>query len=160
MPDLVHTHSGKAGILGRIAAKRAGVPLIIHHIHGPSFGPFQGPLANFVFTAAERYAARVTDHFFCSAGAMTRNYLAVGIGRPAVLDDLGHFFFDSWQRIDARPFDPEAPVRIDPGLRPGLVFMTMHFPDEVDTNRLTSDAVDPRSGTAEFKATAVRLEKR
>jgi formate dehydrogenase major subunit len=52
-----------------------------------------------------------------------------------------------------------APVRIDPGLRPGLAFMTMHFPDEVDTNVLTIEAVDPKSGTAEFKATAIRLEK-
>ncbi len=81
-PDLVHTHSGKAGILGRLAAKRAGVPVIIHHIHGPSFGNFQGALANFVFTAAEKYAARVTDHFFCSADAMTKLYLAAGIGKP------------------------------------------------------------------------------
>ena len=81
-PDIVHTHSGKAGILGRLAAKRAGVPVIIHHIHGPSFGPFQGALANFVFTAAERHAARVTDHFFCSASAMTKLYLAAGIGQP------------------------------------------------------------------------------
>jgi glycosyltransferase involved in cell wall biosynthesis len=81
-PDIVHTHSGKAGILGRLAARRAGVPVIIHHIHGPSFGNFQDPLANFVFTAAEKYAARVTDHFFCSAAAMTRIYLAAGIGRP------------------------------------------------------------------------------
>ena len=81
-PDLVHTHSGKAGILGRLAARRAGVPAIIHHIHGPSFGSFQGALANFIFTAAERRAGRVTDHFFCSAAAMTRLYLAAGIGRP------------------------------------------------------------------------------
>jgi len=81
-PDIVHTHSGKAGILGRLAAKRAGVPIIIHHIHGPSFGPFQGALANFVFTAAERRAARVTKHFFCSASAMTKLYLAAGIGKP------------------------------------------------------------------------------
>ena len=82
-PDLVHTHSGKAGLLGRLAAKRAGVPLIVHHIHGPSFGNFQGALANIVFTAAERYAARFTDHFFCSASAMTQRYLAAGIGQPS-----------------------------------------------------------------------------
>jgi glycosyltransferase involved in cell wall biosynthesis len=81
-PDLVHTHSGKAGILGRRAAKRAGVPVIIHHIHGPSFGNFQSAPANWLFTAAERSAGRVTDHFFCSADAMTRLYLAAGIGRP------------------------------------------------------------------------------
>jgi glycosyltransferase involved in cell wall biosynthesis len=81
-PDIVHTHSGKAGILGRLAARRAGVPIIIHHIHGPSFGPFQGPPANWIFTAAERHAAGVTTHFVCSAQAMTRLYLAAGIGRP------------------------------------------------------------------------------
>ena len=81
-PDIVHTHSGKAGILGRLAAKRAGVPVIIHHIHGPSFGNFQGPAANLIFTAAEKHAAKVTDHFFCSADAMTKLYLAAGIGKP------------------------------------------------------------------------------
>ena len=81
-PEIVHTHSGKAGILGRIAARRAGVPVIIHHIHGPSFGNFQGPLANFVFTSAEKYAAGATTHFICSAQAMARMYLAAGIGRP------------------------------------------------------------------------------
>ena len=52
-----------------------------------------------------------------------------------------------------------APVRIDRVLRPGLVFMTFHFPDEVDTNVLTIDATDPKSGTAEFKAAAVRIDK-
>ena len=81
-PDLVHTHSGKAGILGRLAAKRAGVPLIIHHIHGPSFGNFQGAAANFIFTAAEKHAAKVTDHFIVVAEAMQHRYLAAGIGRP------------------------------------------------------------------------------
>jgi len=69
-PDIVHTHSGKAGILGRLAAKRAGVPLIIHHIHGPSFGNFQGALANIIFTAAERRAGKVTDHFIVVAEAL------------------------------------------------------------------------------------------
>src|SRR5215475_10490631 len=51
-PQIVHTHSGKAGVLGRLAARRAGVPVILHHIHGPSFGPFQGALANWVFCSA------------------------------------------------------------------------------------------------------------
>jgi glycosyltransferase involved in cell wall biosynthesis len=87
-PDIVHTHSGKAGILGRLAARRAGVPVIIHHIHGPSFGPFQGAAANWIFTAAERYAARVTTHFICSAQAMTRVYLAAGIGRPEMFSRI------------------------------------------------------------------------
>ncbi len=81
-PEIVHTHSGKAGLLGRLAAKRAGVPVIIHHIHGPSFGPFQGSLPNLVFKTAEKYAAGATDFFFCSASAMTRLYLHAGIGTP------------------------------------------------------------------------------
>lgn len=82
-PDLVHTHSGKAGILGRLAAARAGVPLIVHTIHGPSFGSFQGPLANGLFRAAERFAGRRTTHFVVVADAMKQQYLAAGIGRPA-----------------------------------------------------------------------------
>ena len=61
-------------------------------------------------------------------------------------------------RVISRRGEVEAPVRLDDGLRAGLAFMTMHAPDIVDTNRLTSDAVDIRSGTAEFKATAVRIE--
>jgi formate dehydrogenase major subunit len=52
-----------------------------------------------------------------------------------------------------------APVRVDATLRPGLAFMTLHFPDQVATNVLTIDATDPKSGTAEFKASAIRVEK-
>ncbi len=62
-------------------------------------------------------------------------------------------------RVSSRRGTVEAPVRIDPGLRSGLAFMTFHFPGEVDTNALTIDATDPKSGTAEFKAAAIRVEK-
>jgi formate dehydrogenase major subunit len=62
-------------------------------------------------------------------------------------------------RVSSRRGSIDAPVRLDPGLRPGLAFMTFHFPDEIDVNVLTIDATDPKSGTAEFKATAVRVEK-
>lgn len=81
-PDIVHTHSGKAGLVGRLAASLAGVPVIIHTIHGPSFGTFQGPLPNAAFRAAERLAALCTTHFVVVAHAMTRQYLAAGIGAP------------------------------------------------------------------------------
>ncbi len=62
-------------------------------------------------------------------------------------------------RVVSRRGAIEAPVRVDEGLRPGLAFMTLHFQDEVATNLLTIDATDPKSGTAEFKATAIRVEK-
>jgi formate dehydrogenase major subunit len=62
-------------------------------------------------------------------------------------------------RIFSRRGSIIAPVRYDSSLRPGLAFMTLHFPDEVDTNQLTIEAIDPKSGTAEFKATAIRIEK-
>jgi glycosyltransferase involved in cell wall biosynthesis len=109
-PDIVHTHSGKAGILGRVAAHRAKVPVIIHHIHGPSFGPFQGSLPNFIFRAAEKAAARYTTHFFCSADAMTRRYLAAGIGRPEMYTRVFSGF----------PLEPFLQARNDPALRQKL----------------------------------------
>src|SRR5207247_3761855 len=62
-------------------------------------------------------------------------------------------------RVVSRRGAVEAPVRVDPGLRPGLAFMTLHFQDDVATNLLTIDATDPKSGTAEFKATAIRIER-
>lgn len=113
-PDIVHTHSGKAGILGRLAARRAGVPIIIHHIHGPSFGNFQGATANFVFTQAERYAGGMTDHFFCSAQAMTRLYLAAGIGQPAQYTRI-------FSGFNLEPFlnaGPDPALRARLGLQP------------------------------------------
>ena len=116
-PGIVHTHSGKAGILGRLAAQRAGVPVIIHHIHGPSFGPFQGAPANWLFTAAERRAARVTTHFICSAQAMTRLYLAAGIGRPEQFTRIFSGF----------PVEPFLNATNDPVIRRQLGFDETHF---------------------------------
>jgi predicted molibdopterin-dependent oxidoreductase YjgC len=62
-------------------------------------------------------------------------------------------------RITSRRGSLQAPARVDFALKPGLVFMTLHFPDQVPTNFLTIDAFDPKSGTAEFKACAVQVEK-
>lgn len=62
-------------------------------------------------------------------------------------------------RVVSRRGAVEAPVAIDASLRPGLASFTPHFSEEVDVNALTNDAWDPKSGTSEFKATAVRIEK-
>jgi len=61
--------------------------------------------------------------------------------------------------VSSRRGKVEAPVHIDPTLRPGLAFLTLHFPDQVDTNALTIEAWDPKSGTAEFKASAIRIDR-
>ncbi len=62
-------------------------------------------------------------------------------------------------RVSSRRGSLEVPVHLDETLRAGLAFMTLHFPDQVATNVLTLDAWDPKSGTAEFKATAIRVDK-
>ena len=64
-----------------------------------------------------------------------------------------------WVRVTSRRGSVLAPVRKEVGLRPGLLFMACNFPDEVDVNALTIEANDPIAGTAEFKATAVKVEK-
>jgi formate dehydrogenase major subunit len=66
---------------------------------------------------------------------------------------------DDIARITSRRGSITAPVHVDGTLRDGLAFMTLHFPDQVETNVLTLDTWDPKSGTAEFKATAIRVER-
>ncbi|MDP1602012.1 MAG: glycosyltransferase family 4 protein, partial [Legionella sp.] len=114
-PDIVHTHSGKAGVLGRLAARLAATPVVIHTIHGPSFGPFQGGIANATLSAAERLAGRCTHHFVVVAHAMTRQYLAAGIGRPAQFTRI-------FSGFDLAPFlepPPAAATRARFGFEPG-----------------------------------------
>jgi predicted molibdopterin-dependent oxidoreductase YjgC len=62
-------------------------------------------------------------------------------------------------RVRSRRGEVVVPVHVDESLRPGLTFMTFHFPDDVATNLLTIDAQDPKAGTAEFKAAAVAIER-
>ena len=87
-PDIVHTHSAKAGILGRFAAhalkgKRApNRPIVLHTIHGLAFHPYQNQLINEFYISIEKAAAKRTDFFISVADAMTSQALAAGIGRP------------------------------------------------------------------------------
>jgi formate dehydrogenase major subunit len=61
-------------------------------------------------------------------------------------------------RVSSRRGSVEATAWLSSTVSPGLCFMTLHFPEKTPTNFLTVDAADPKSGTAEFKATAVRVE--
>ena len=88
-PDVVHTHSSKAGILGRRAAwklrRRGRAPAamkIVHTIHGLAFHPYGNPLANLLYAALERRAARRSDALISVADAMTNQALAAGVGTP------------------------------------------------------------------------------
>jgi glycosyltransferase involved in cell wall biosynthesis len=77
-PEIVHTHSSKAGILGRLAAHQLGIPAV-HTIHGAAFHYGQNPLAFQIYRLAERLAARWCDHFISVCDAMTTQYVAAGI---------------------------------------------------------------------------------
>ena len=81
-PTIVHTHSSKAGFLGRLAARRLRVPVIIHTIHGLPFHPYERWWRNRLYITAERMAARRCDRIICVAEAMQRQALAAGVGRP------------------------------------------------------------------------------
>lgn len=79
--DIVHTHGSKAGVLGRLAASKAGVPVIIHNVHGWGHHGHMLPLLRRLYVLAERRAARVTDRFIVDASANKEKGLADGIGR-------------------------------------------------------------------------------
>lgn len=80
--DVIHTHSSKAGIIGRIAGRMANVPMVVHTIHGLAFGPYDSFLKNQLYIRAERYAAKRCDRIYAVAQAMIDQCLAVNIGRP------------------------------------------------------------------------------
>ena len=81
-PDVVHTHSSKAGILGRAAAWDAKVPAVIHTIHGLPFHPYQSRFRNRLYIHAEKWAARRCHAIATVADAMRDQALAEGIGTP------------------------------------------------------------------------------
>ncbi len=81
-PDVVHTHSSKAGIIGRAAAWMTDVPTVVHTIHGLPFHPYQNRIVNWAWVVLERWAARRCDAIISVADAMTRQALAAGVGRP------------------------------------------------------------------------------
>jgi glycosyltransferase involved in cell wall biosynthesis len=87
-PDIVHTHSAKAGILGRFAGYglkgrwSENLPAVVHTIHGLAFHHYQSQWLNEFYIAIERSAAKRTDLFISVADAMTSQAIAAGIGRP------------------------------------------------------------------------------
>ena len=145
-------------------------------LHGRLWSePLIGPRAPFsavefeppVDQLDEHYPVRLTtgrrlDDY--NTGVQTRKYpspLRLHEALDVSPEDGQHYELHEGEkvRVTSRRGSLVAPVRFDSGLRPGLAFLSVHDHDQVATNELTIDAVDPKSGTAEFKATAIRIEK-
>ena len=135
----------------------------------------QGPKAPFSIVVDEAPVDELTEEFplrlttgrrldSFNTGVQTGGYTSP-LRRGETIDvspeDAERFALAEDERVivSSRRGSVEVPVHVDEALRPGLVFMTFHFPDQVDTNVLTIEATDPKSGTAEFKAAAVRIDK-
>ena len=137
--------------------------------------PIEGPAAPFHAVEHDPPVDRLTDEFplrlttgrrldSFNTGVQTGGYtspLRRGESLDISPEDAARYDLADGEVVRAvsRRGSLEVPVRHDASLRPGLVFMTLHFQDDVATNVLTIDAVDPKSGTAEFKAAAIRIEK-
>lgn len=80
--DIVHTHSSKAGVLGRLAARAAGVPVILHTVHGWSFHDRMPRLRRSMYVALERHAARAGHRLIAVTSLDVQKGLDAGIGRP------------------------------------------------------------------------------
>lgn len=113
-PDVVHTHSSKAGILGRRAARRAKVPAIVHTIHGLAFTASTSRWVNRVYKMLERQAAPITDKIICVADAMRDQSLAANIGKADQ-------YITIYSGMETQPFlhppTPREEIRRQFGLR-------------------------------------------
>jgi len=81
-PDMVHTHTSKAGILGRVAARLAGVPIIVHTAHGHVFYGHFGPFASRFFLLVERAMARITDQMVALTEGEKNDYTRLSVFNP------------------------------------------------------------------------------
>lgn len=99
-PDVVHTHSSKAGILGRIAARRTGVSLIVHTIHGMSFNRTQRTPTRVAYRTLERYCGAFTHRFVSVCDAMTDQAVAARLAPR-------ERFTTIYSGIEVDTFDPK-----------------------------------------------------
>jgi glycosyltransferase involved in cell wall biosynthesis len=113
-PDVVHTHSSKAGILGRAAAAKVGVPVVVHTVHGSPFHAYERAWRNRFYIAAERWAGRRTTAFISVSDAMTDQFVAAGVA-------VREKFTTIYSGMEVAPFlDPPRPrdeVRRELGYR-------------------------------------------
>ena len=77
--DVVHTHSSKAGIIGRLAAHSAGVPVVVHTVHGQAFHPYEKWWRNKLYITLERFASSWCDKIYAVAQAMIDQCVSCGV---------------------------------------------------------------------------------
>lgn len=87
--DVVHTHSSKAGVLGRLAARRVGIPKIVHTFHGFPFHQFQSPVRRATYIEVERYLGRFTDAFLAVGPAVAAEAVRRRIAAPERVRTIG-----------------------------------------------------------------------
>lgn len=118
-PDIVHTHTAKAGTLGRLAARLAGVPVVVHTYHGHVFHGYFSKSATRVFLAVERLLARLSTRLLTVSPTVRKELLGLGIGTPEQLIvmplglDLERFRQSDGLRGQLRAelgFDPDTPL--------------------------------------------------
>jgi glycosyltransferase involved in cell wall biosynthesis len=81
-PDVVHTHSSKAGIIGRLAAKAANVPFVVHTLHSLVFHDYQPALVRTAYRQVKRSMAPLTDHYVSVSDDIRERAIEAGIGTP------------------------------------------------------------------------------
>jgi len=84
--DIVHTHTSKAGFIGRLAARLAGVPCIVHCTHGHVFYGFFGKFKTKIYVFLEKIGALVSDRVLCLTALEVEDHLKLGIGRRELFE--------------------------------------------------------------------------
>jgi glycosyltransferase involved in cell wall biosynthesis len=104
--DLVHTHSSKAGIIGRIAARNAGVTKIVHTIHGLAFDEYQSSLRNFIYRSTEQIASRHCDAIISVCETMKQIALKEGLGEQTPIRTIySAFHLEPFLKVQPRSPD-------------------------------------------------------
>ena len=80
-PAVVHTHAAKAGLLGRLAARLSGVPVVVHSFHGHVLRGYFGPLQSVLFTRLEKALGRRTHVLLAVSEAVKQDLVALGVAR-------------------------------------------------------------------------------
>ena len=140
-PSVVHTHSSKAGILARLAAALAGVPVIVHTYHGFGFHDNQNPIAKFIYVSLERLCSRFTARlvYVSRANAVYAERQGLGPAKDATIIRSGVKLSDFPAKVDA------AKLKMAAGIG-------MHKPVVVSIGNLK-----PQKNAADFVAAAAKV---